>query len=85
MKRKIELSAHAELAMAERRIAVHWIERVMRQPEFMHQDAIRPHRILAFGRIDEFGGRWLRVVYERVGNTDRVVTAFFDRKAEKRT
>ena len=49
------------------------------------QDARQGQRLCVFLRIEEFGGRWLRVVFERSGEKDRVVTAFFDRAAGRRS
>ena len=83
MRSRIEFSGHAATALAERMIDPAWVARVVENPEFSRADTRHPERILAFGRIGEHGGRWLRVVYERNDETYRVVTTFFDRNAEK--
>jgi len=71
--------------MAARDIRAEWVERVLERPEFMLPDARQGQRLGAFRRIEEFGGRWLRVVFERSGDRDRVVTVFFDRNAGRRS
>jgi hypothetical protein len=70
--------------MTERGIGTRWIERVLAEPELVCPDALHSDWVLTFGRIEEFGGRWLRVVYEETATSYRIVTIFFDRKAEKR-
>lgn len=56
-------------------IQVEWIERVMRSPE--RQQVQADGRIRRWARIDEAGGRYLRVVLLSDGET--VHNAFFDR------
>lgn len=75
-----ELTQHAQTVVAERKIPVAWLERVLRDPERLEPDPIDPaleHRI---GRIEERGNRVLRVVVTRETSPLRVVTAFFDRR-----
>jgi hypothetical protein len=69
--------------IAERFILVEWIERVVTAPEKTAPDLGDPQRTCAFGKIDEFGGRWLRVVYVETSEMKWVITAFFDRGVEK--
>ena len=78
-------SRHAETALREREIKPEWVQRVRETPMRLEQDPIVPQRTRAFGRIQEFGDRWLRVVYETEGDVVAVVTAFFDRNAERST
>jgi hypothetical protein len=52
-----------------------WITRVVAHPE--HELAQADGRIRRWARIDEAGGRWLRVVVLADGET--VHNAFFDR------
>jgi hypothetical protein len=51
----------------------------------LEQDPDMVQRSRAFGRIKEFGDRWLRVVYETEGDVVTVVTTFFDRNAGRST
>lgn len=67
----------------ERNIRSEWVERALARPELTRIDAMRPSRLAAFRRIEEFGGRWLRVVFENSSGRGRVITVFFDRKAGK--
>ncbi|MGH8706057.1 MAG: hypothetical protein ACREUO_11665 [Burkholderiales bacterium] len=55
-----------------------WVERVTRKPERERTQA--DGRIRRWARIDEAGGRWLRVVTLADGET--VHNAFFDRRFE---
>jgi hypothetical protein len=84
VQKPVVLSPHALHMIAERAIEVEWIERVLAKPEMTAPDKSSADRCCAFGRIDEFGGRWLRVVYIETDETTRVITAFFDRAKEKR-
>jgi len=60
------------------------VEQVVRDPEFERPDRSRPDRVNAFRRSPEIGGRWVRVVYERLGDDILVINAFPDRGAERR-
>jgi hypothetical protein len=55
-----------------------WITRVVAHPE--HERKQADGRIRRWGRIEEAGGRWLRVVVLADGET--VHNAFFDRGFE---
>lgn len=79
------LTRHAQLMIERRRIEVKWIEDTINAPGAKRQDDRDESLILAFRRIPDAGGRWLRVVYRREGQFCVVVTAFFDRNQEKRT
>lgn len=82
MPKQVVLSSHALHMIAERSIEAEWVERVIAAPEKISPDLNDPVRRCAFGRIDEFGGRWLRVVYVETNDATRVITAFFDRGME---
>jgi hypothetical protein len=78
-----KLSAHAAIQIADRKIELDWLLAVLRAPEFVRDDPRRSGVKLAFGRVPEFGNRWLRVAYvERAGGIV-IVTAMYDRTAEK--
>ena len=79
----IVFSRHALERMVERSISKAWAEQALRNPEFERQDAGGSGERRAFRRIDEAGGRWLRVVYRVRGDEMFVITVCLDRKAEK--
>jgi hypothetical protein len=53
-----------------------WIERVLASPE--HEAMQADGRIRVWGRVPEFGGRYLRVVL--LPDRETVHNAFFDRR-----
>jgi hypothetical protein len=65
--------------LVERKIEASWVELAIREPEAVEPDPLRPGVLLAFRRVPERGGRFLRVVYVQDSNLIRVLTAFFDR------
>jgi Domain of unknown function (DUF4258) len=65
--------------MAERGIKKDWIETTIAEPDTTEPDPARPDVRRAFRTVPENGNRILRVVYATLGDTIRVVTAFFDR------
>ncbi len=73
------LSQHATDVMRERRIDPTWITETLTEPMHTEPDADDPQLMHALRRIDAFGSRVLRVIF----NTNRVpvlvVTVFFDR------
>jgi hypothetical protein len=77
---KFQLTNHARRAVAEREIAVEWIERTLGAPELIVPDRNDPAIERCFRRIPEFGGRVLRVAVNRTVEPQRVVSVFFDRK-----
>jgi len=76
--RAIAFVGHAIEAMVERGISTEWVERTVLDPTVVRANASHSGRKLAFRRIPEHGGRWLRVVYEEDEGI-LVVTTFFDR------
>jgi hypothetical protein len=76
---QLSFTLHALDVLRERCIPEEWVERVVRSPTILLQDADDPVLLHALGRIAERGGRVLRVVYNPGGESVRVVTAFFDR------
>jgi hypothetical protein len=77
---KFELTNHARRAVAEREIAIEWIERTLDAPELTVPDPDDPAVERCFRRIPEFDGRVLRVAVNRTVEPHRVVSVFFDRK-----
>jgi hypothetical protein len=73
------LSRHAQVRLAERKIALAWLERVLVSPQRTEPDPDEPaleHRLAA---IPECGGRVLRVVCDPRQNPLKIVTVHFDR------
>ena len=81
----LTFTRHATEVMKERGIQPEWVEKVVEAPERRDMDAQDSARHLAFGRIAEFGNRWLRVVYVEANGEKRIITAFFDRGMERRS
>ena len=77
------LSAHARLVIAERKIAIDWIERVLYNPEKIEDDNYDPQLKHSLGRIEEFGGRVLRIIYNPETKPLKIITAYFDRTVRK--
>jgi Domain of unknown function (DUF4258) len=75
----IVFTRHAETMMAERGIKEEWIKTTIAESDTTEPDPARPDVRRAFRMIPENGNRILRVVYASLGDTIRVVTAFFDR------
>jgi hypothetical protein len=76
---RIKLTRHAREMLVERRLQRTWVELTITKPERVESDPNRPHLFRAFRQVPERAGLWLRVVYESVGDTAKVITAFFDR------
>lgn len=76
---KFELSSHAATVIAERKIEVVWVERVLASPERIEAGRSDPALTSALGRIAEHGNRVLRVVYNANVEPLRIVTVYFDR------
>jgi hypothetical protein len=76
---RIVFTRHAQTMMAERGIKEEWIERTVGEPDAGEVDPRQSDVLRAFRSIPENGNRVLRVVYTSIGDTIRIVTAFFDR------
>lgn len=75
-----EFTEHAKQMIAEREIAIEWVERVLNNPVKIQQDKQDPTLRHALGRIKEYGNRVLRVVYNEAADPKRIITVYFDRK-----
>ncbi|MBI2509513.1 MAG: DUF4258 domain-containing protein [Betaproteobacteria bacterium] len=73
------LSSHAETVLVERSIRAEWLDRVLKNPERTEADREDADLKHALGRISEFGGRVLRVVYNDATKPVMIVTTYFDR------
>jgi hypothetical protein len=79
------LSEHALESLRKRPvIRREWLERVLANPKRTEADRVDPDLEHRLGRIDEFGGRVLRVIVNRTKVPLSVVTVYFDRKMRDR-
>ena len=77
---KYELTIHAKKALAERDIAVDWLERALTAPELVLPDPDDAEVERRYRKIPEFGGRVLRVAVNTTVEPVRIVSVFFDRQ-----
>ncbi|CAN5804025.1 hypothetical protein BH24CHL4_BH24CHL4_25670 [soil metagenome] len=71
-----ELSNHAQTVIAERQIEEAWIHHALDAPSIIKADRSDLTLIHACSPIVEYGGRFLRVVYNPTTNLWRTVTVF---------
>ena len=79
-----ELTLHAKVALAEREIALEWMERTLAAPELRLPDPDDATVERRYRRIPEHGGRVLRVAVNITVEPERVASVFFDRKMKGR-
>ncbi|MEQ1937604.1 DUF4258 domain-containing protein [Mesorhizobium sp. CN5-321] len=79
--KKLILTHHAETKMHERRIRLEWIERTIRNADWIEPEPRDPSAERRFAPVPEFGGRILRVVCVETESAIRVITVTFDRGA----
>ena len=79
---ELELSDHAAMRIAERKIPVEWVARVVEGPELRISDPVDLEIDLFFLRIQERDNRVLRVVVNTKVVPWRVVSVYFDRNME---
>jgi len=77
-----QLARHAEKVLAERGIAVEWLQRTLDDPEWTEPDPNDRQVVRHFRVIPEFGGRVLRVAVNTTAQPVQVVSVFFDRSAK---
>ncbi|MFN0131165.1 MAG: DUF4258 domain-containing protein [Phycisphaerales bacterium] len=73
------LSEHARHVIAERAIRLEWVAATLESPSRSEADRDDAALLHALRRIDDFGGRVLRVVYNPSLRPPLIVTAYFDR------
>jgi len=79
---KYEFSEHAYDMLKERNIQEAWVKLTMENPEKKElKDDGTIHYIRA---IEEYGGRYLRVVVNPDVTHGRIITLFFDRRLRRR-
>ena len=77
-----ECSEHAREMLRERNILEAWVKRVLEEPEITEwKEDGTLHDLRA---IEEFGGRYLRVVVNPEAVPQRIVTVFFDRRLKRK-
>jgi hypothetical protein len=79
--KEITYTGHALDKFVERSLRLDWIERTVREPDFIRPDPVPP-AVQAFKAIPEHGARILRVVFVEETDNIRIITAFFDRRAK---
>ena len=77
----VVLTGHAQHVVAQRGIALAWIEAAARQPDWTAPDTLGAER--RFRAIPERDGRILRIVCVETDTEVRVITAFLDRNARR--
>jgi hypothetical protein len=77
------LSVHMADELATRRLAIEWIALTVQSPDWTMPCPKDGSLTRSFRRIDEAGGRVLRVVHRPEGNDMLIVTAFLDRGARR--
>jgi hypothetical protein len=79
--KRLVLTHHASLKIAQRELDMIWLERTAREPQGTEQAPYRAEIQRRFRSIDEFGGRVLRVACVETASTIRVISVMFDRGA----
>ena len=80
-----ELTQHARENLQIRpNIQMAWIERILRSPELIEPDRVDPDLEHRLGRIEEYGGRVLRVIIRTNTTPLRLITFYFDRAMRNR-
>lgn len=74
----IEFSSHAKVMIAERGIDEAWVWRTVDDPQKKTLEADGNTHYVK--RIEEHGGRTLRVIINESVEPNRIVTVFFDRR-----
>ena len=79
-----ELTQHASDIITEREIQSRWIDLTLENPELVEEDSEDEELEHRFSRIEEYGNRVLRVVFNKRVNPIRIVTVYFDRTMKGR-
>jgi hypothetical protein len=78
-----QLTQHAADVVSRRGIQADWIARTLDAPDKIESDQRDPSLVHHVRKIEEFGGRALRVVFDPKPLPPRVVTVYFDRSVEE--
>ena len=76
-----EFSEHAREMLKERGIQESWVRRAIEQPAT--QEPKEDGTVHYIKVIDEFGGRYLRVIVNPDVDPKKIVTQFFDRRLRR--
>ncbi len=79
--RPIVWTAHAEQAIASRKIRKDWVEDAIRHPDWQDLDPANANRTRYYRVVPELRDRVIRVVCEVSDEYVSVITVFPDRKA----
>lgn len=78
------LTKHLLARLAERKILLAWVERVVMSPDWTEKDPRDPEITRAYSRIKEAGGKVLRVAYIDRPDGRHVLSGHFDEKQTRR-
>ena len=78
------LTEHARESLNERLIRLEWVDLAFSQPQRIEADRVDSDLEHRLARIDEYGGRVLRVIVNTARKPPRIVTVFFDRGIKNR-
>ncbi|MCD6337806.1 MAG: DUF4258 domain-containing protein [Verrucomicrobia bacterium] len=76
-----QFSEHAYNMLRERNIRETWVRLVIKDPE--RQEIMEDGTVHHIRAIEEYGGRYLRVVVNPDVKPQRIVTVFFDRRIRR--
>lgn len=74
-----EISVHAKKRIDERDILLTWIQETIEKSDRPESDQTDPELEIAFKKIESYGGRILKIVYNKTVSPIRIVTLHFDR------
>jgi len=78
-----ELSEHASDMLKERNIQEDWVKLAIEDPE--RKEVKEDGTVHYIRAIEQYGGRYLRVVVNPDYRPQRIVTVFFDRRIMRRS
>lgn len=81
MSKPVVYTAHANTVLLERGLNRAWVERVLREPQWIEPDRLDPTVVRYFGAVPEREGRYLRVAAVETPVNFRIVSVFLDRRA----
>jgi hypothetical protein len=76
-----KFSEHAYDMLRERNIRENWVKLTMENPQ--RTEAKEDGTVHYISPIDEYGGRYLRVVVDPAVSPRKIVTVFFDRRLRR--
>ncbi len=83
MRKPLRFTVHAQTVVSERGLELSWIEDAVLQPDWTEIDPSEPPLQRRYRRVEERGGRILRVICLETDEEIRIITAFLDRKAQR--